>query len=190
MAKSKNENELRLVRIYNASKKLVWNMWTEDKHVREWWGPRGFTLTTKSKDLSPGGKWIYTMHGPDKVDYPNITIYHDVEEYSKLVYDHGATEKTPPLFRVTVSFEEQIGKTVMDMTMTFESAEAARQIEKHIKQANGTSTWDRLAEYLELQQSKKDIFIINRSFHAPLKKVFEMWIDPKNFSLWMGPTGL
>ncbi|MEZ6045243.1 MAG: SRPBCC domain-containing protein [Planctomycetaceae bacterium] len=55
----------------------------------QWWGPRGFTLTHHSKDLRPGGTWHYTMHGPDGTDYPNMTLYHEVEKYKKLVYDHG-----------------------------------------------------------------------------------------------------
>ena len=38
-------------------------------------GARGFTLTTHSKDLRPGGHWTYTMHGPDGIDYENKTIY-------------------------------------------------------------------------------------------------------------------
>src|SRR5437868_5685616 len=83
----------------------------------QWWGPRGFTLTTHSKDLRSGGSWNYTMHGPDGVDYPNKTQYLEVEKYSKLVYDHGGNDDRSPLFRVTVLFSELNGKTKMDMTM-------------------------------------------------------------------------
>ena len=97
-------NEIAITRIYDAPVKLVWEAWTDPQHVARWWGPRGFTLTTHSKDLRPGGRWVYTMHGPDGVDYPNIARYHEVEPYKRLVYDHGATEDRPPLFRVTVSF--------------------------------------------------------------------------------------
>ena len=188
MAKAK-ANELRLIRVYDAPAKLIWTVWTEDQHVVNWWGPRGFTLTTKSKDVRPGGKWIYTMHGPDGVDYPNMTTYHEVVPYQKLVYDHGATETTPPLFRVTVTFEEHLGKTVMDMTMTLETPEAAREIKKHIKRAGGNATWDRLAEYLEHESSGKDPFVINRSFEAPIAQVFDMWTKPEHFSKWLPPVG-
>lgn len=189
MAKAKKENELRLIRVLNAPAKLVWEMWTKDEHVTKWWGPRGFSLTTKSKDVSPGGKWIYTMHGPDGVDYPNITTYHVVEKYSRLVYDHGGNDERQALFRVTVTFEEFKGKTVMDMTMALETPEAAKEIAKFIKQVGGDSTWDRFAEYLEEAQNQKDIFVINRSFLAPQKTVFEMWTNPKHFARWMGPAG-
>lgn len=65
-------NEIQITRIYDAPVKLVWEAWTDLKQVEKWWGPRGFTLTTKSKHLRPGGKWIYTMHSPDGTDYPNI----------------------------------------------------------------------------------------------------------------------
>ncbi|MBY0516450.1 MAG: SRPBCC domain-containing protein [Bacteriovoracaceae bacterium] len=188
MAKAK-PNELRLVRVYDAPAKLVWATYTEDKHLTKWWGPRGFTITTKSKDLRPGGKWIYTMHGPDGIDYPNMTTYHVVEPYKKLVYDHGGNEERPKLFTVTVTFEEHLGKTVMDMTMTLDTPEAAIEISKHIKNASGNSTWDRLGEYLEGEQTKKDVFIINRTFKADQKTLFEMWTNPEHLSNWMGPAG-
>lgn len=189
MAKAKKENELRLVRAFSAPVQLVWEAFTDENHQAKWWGPRGFTITTKSKSLTPGGQWIYTMHGPDGTDYPNIATYYVVEEYSKLVYDHGATESTPPLFRVTVTFEEFKGRTVMDMTMELETPEAAREIEKFIKQAGGNSTWDRLSEYLEAEQRQKDIFVINRSFEADLETMFDLWTKPEHFCRWMGPTG-
>lgn len=189
MAKGK-PNEIRLVRVYNAPVKLVWECYTDDKHKASWWGPRGFTITTKSKDVRPGGTWVYTMHGPDGKDWPNYTTYHVVDKYTKLVYDHGASAADQnPLFRVTVTFEEFKGKTVMDMTMSLESEAAAKEISKFIKQASGNSTWDRLGEYLEEKSSGKDSFIINRTFEAPLATVFEMWSNPKHLTKWLPPTG-
>lgn len=182
-------NEIQITRVYDAPVKLVWEAWTDLKHVEKWWGPRGFSITTKSKDLRPGGKWIYTMHGPDGTDYSNITTYHEVVPYQKLVYDHGANEKRDKLFTVTVTFKEEKGKTVMAMTMAVATADEAKAMKAFIKQANGNSTWDRLAEFLEDQTSGKDAFILNRSFEAKLETVFKMWIDPEHIARWMGPTG-
>lgn len=182
-------NELYLTRLYDAPVKQVWDAWTDPKKVAKWWGPRGFTLTTHSKDLRVGGTWNYTMHGPDGTDYPNITTYHEVEKYSRLVYDHGANETQPPLFRVTVIFSETKGKTKMEMTMALATEEAAKETKKFIKKAGGDSTWDRLAEYLEHESSGKEPFVINRSFDAPIATVFDMWTNPKHFSQWLAPTG-
>ncbi len=189
MAKKIETNELKLQRIYDAPVKLVWEAWTDPKQAAKWWGPRGFTITTHSKDLRPGGTWNYIMHGPDGTDYPNIATYYEVEKYSKLVYDHGATETTPPLFRVTVTFKEVNGKTKMDMTMTLKSVEAAQQIKKFIKQAGGNATWDRLAEYLG-ETEGKNRFFINRTFDTPIETMFKMWTDPSHIAKWLPPAGM
>src|ERR1700733_12812949 len=151
-------NEIKLIRIFDAPVEAVWDAWTDPEQVAKWWGPRGFTITHHSKDLRPGGSWKYTMHGPDGVDYPNVTKYFEVEKHKKLLYDHGGSEDREPLFRVTVLFSAIKDKTKMDMTMTLSSPEAADEIRKFIKKAGGDSTWDRLAEYLEKETSGKEKF--------------------------------
>jgi uncharacterized protein YndB with AHSA1/START domain len=189
MAEKSNANEIRITRIYDAPVQAVWEAWTDPDQVAQWWGPRGFTLTTHSKDLRPGGSWVYTMHSPEGTDYPNRTQYLEVEKPSKLVYDHGGNDEQPPLFRVTVYFSEIKGKTKMEMSMTLPSAEAAQETRAFIKQAGGDATWDRLSEYLEKEASGKEKFVITRSFDAPLDLMFEMWTNPKHFSQWLPPTG-
>jgi uncharacterized protein YndB with AHSA1/START domain len=77
----------------------------------------------------------------------------------------------------------------MEMTMALATAETAIETKKFIKKAGGDSTWDRLAEYLSEESSGKDIFVINRTFDAPLNLIFEMFTDPKHFSQWLPPTG-
>lgn len=189
MAAKNKSNELKISRVYDAPVKAVWEAWTDPNQAAKWWGPRGFTLTTHSKDLRVGGTWHYTMHGPDGVDYPNKTKYLEVEKYSKLVYDHGGYDDRPPMFRVTVQFSENKGKTSMEMTMTLPTPEAAEETRKFIKKAGGNSTWDRLAEYLDKETLGKERFVINRTFNAPLSLMFEMWTDPMHFSKWLPPTG-
>jgi uncharacterized protein YndB with AHSA1/START domain len=190
MAATKNKsNEINLIRVYDAPVKMVWDAWTEPDQVAQWWGPRGFTITSHSKDIRTGGHWHYTMHGPDGVDWVNKTQYLEVEKYAKMVYDHGGNDEQKPMFRVTVLFKEVGGKTHMDMTMAHPTPEAADQSRQVIKKASGNSTWDRLAEYLEKGTKKKEVFFINRSFDAPLDRMFEVWTDPKHVSRWTPPKG-
>ncbi len=189
MSPKNKSNELHITRVYDAPVKAVWDAWTDPKKAAKWWGPRGFTITTHSKDLRVGGHWSYTMHGPDGVDYPNKTIYLEVDEGRRLVYDHGGNDDRPPLFRVTVLFTEKKGKTQMDMTMALPTPEAAEETRKFVKKAGGDGTWDRLAEYLA-EGEKKELFVINRSFEASIETLFQMWTDPKHFSQWMPPTGM
>lgn len=189
MTRPSKANEIHITRIYDAPVKMVWDAWTDPKKVALWWGPRGFTITTHSKDLRTGGHWDYTMHGPDGVDYPNVTKYLEVETYSRLVYDHGGTHDKPPMFRVTVDFIDVKGKTKMEMSMALPTPEAAEQTKIFIKKAGGNATWDRLAEFLSKESAGKDVFVINRTFNAPMATMYEMWTDPKHFSQWLAPTG-
>ena len=182
-------NELYITRLYDAPVKMVWEAWTDPEQVARWWGPRGFTLTTHSKDLRTGGHWDYTMHGPDGTDYPNLAKYLEVIPMFRLVYDHGGTHDKPALFRVNVEFKELGNQTQMEMTMTLPTEEAAKEISKFIKKAGGNGTWDRLAEHLAKKITDKDLFFIHRSFNASIDVMYKMWTDPKHFSQWIAPTG-
>lgn len=189
MAARPDSNELHLTRVYDAPLQAVWDAWTVPEQVAQWWGPRGFTITTHSRDFRTDGTWRYTMHGPDGVDYPNVARYLMVEPQRKLVYDHGATDDHPPLFRVTVTFTESDGKTTMHMISSLPTAQAAAEMAKFIKKAGGTGTWDRLAEHLAETSSGRQCFVINRAFEAPIARVFEMWTDPEHLAKWLPPAG-
>lgn len=189
MVVSNGSSELRITRVYDAPVRAVWEAWTVLEQIEQWWGPRGFTLTTHSKELRPGGTWRYTMHGPDGVDYPNVATYHVVEPYRRLVYDHGATDERPPLFRVSVTFAESGGKTTMEMVSTLASPQAAAEMAKFIKKAGGEATWDRLAEHLGQVEAGKSSFVINRTFPAPVARVFEMWTRAEHLEQWLAPVG-
>ena len=189
MAARSSSSEIRLIRVYDAPVQAVWDAWTLPEQVAKWWGPRGFTLTTHSKDLRAGGHGRYTMHGPDGVDYPNVATYHVVEPHKTLVYDHGATDDRPALFHVTATFSEANGRTTMELVFTLSSPEAAAEIAKHIKQAGGNATWDRLAEHLEEVSTGRRRFVINRALDAPIARVFEMWANPVHLAKWLPPPG-
>lgn len=189
MASRIESNVISLTRVYDAPLAAVWDAWTQPDEVDQWWGPRGFTLTTHSRDLRTGGHWHYTMHGPDGTDYENTTQYLDVLPMQRLVYDHGGHRDRPPLFRVTALFTERDGRTQLDMAMAFATPEVAREMGGFIRQAGGESTWDRLAEYLGKRHASQELFVIARSFQADIQTVYDMWTSPEHLARWLPPTG-
>jgi len=184
-----NSSEIRLTRVYDAPLQSVWEAWTVPEEIAQWWGPRGFTITTHSRDLRVGGHWHYTMHGPDGTDYENTTQYLEVEPQARLVYDHGGHKDRPPLFRVTALFAEQEGGTRLELSMAFATPEIATEMRGFIRKAGGEGTWDRLAEHLGKRRNGEEIFVINRSFDAPIAQVFDMWTDPAHLVRWLPPAG-
>jgi uncharacterized protein YndB with AHSA1/START domain len=130
------------------------------------------------------------MHGPDGTDYPNFARYLEVEPHARMVYDHGATSAdAAPMFRVTALFRDLGGKTELDLTMTLPTPEAAQQTRRFVKAAGGNGTWDRLAEYLEQATTSTAIFVINRTFDAPMATLFDMWSSPARLAAWLPPAG-
>jgi len=189
MAARNKSSEISFTREYDAPLQAVWEAWTVPEEVAQWWGPRGFTLTSHSRDLRTGGHWHYTMHGPDGTDYENTTQYLEVVPQQRLVYDHGGHQDRPPLFRVTALFTERNGRTRLDMSMGLASPEAAEEMHGFIKKAGGYSTWDRLAEFLVRRRSGREEFFIAREFEEGIDRIYEMWTDPELLAQWMPPTG-
>ena len=144
------DREILVTRTFDAPRELVWKAWTDPKHIADWWGPIGFTTTTNSFDLRPDGVWRFVMHGPDGRNYINKIIYIEVVKPERLVYRHAGDEETEPVrFHVTVTFEEQNGKTKLTMRSVFESAAELKRVNDTYGAIEGAKqTIARLAEYL------------------------------------------
>ena len=119
------DREIVTTRLIDAPRELVYEAFTDAKHVNHWFGPDGFTTTTKSMDVRPGGRWVFVMHGPDGTDWPNVVTYEDVSPPSRLSYLHG-DDKEPDMFHVTVTLDDKGGKTALTMRALFKTA-AARE---------------------------------------------------------------
>lgn len=144
------DREIVTTRTFNAPRELVWDVWTDPKHIIHWWGPRGFTNTIDTMEVKPGGIWKLVMHGPDGTDYPNKIIYREVVKPERLIYTHGSDDLDHPGdFEVTVLFREKEGKTEIYMQMLFHSAEARNiTVEKYGAVEGLKQTMDRLEQYL------------------------------------------
>jgi uncharacterized protein YndB with AHSA1/START domain len=145
----KLDRQIVLSRFLEAPRERVFEAWTTQEHVERWFGPRGFTLTVDEMDVRPGGTWRFTMHGPDGVDYPNEIVYAEVSPPEALVYVHGSTDPDDPAFRVTATFDEFMGNTILTMRMVFATAgDRDLVVDKYGAIEGGNETLDRLSEFL------------------------------------------
>jgi uncharacterized protein YndB with AHSA1/START domain len=137
------------VRVLDAPRNLVWKVWTDPKHLAQWWGPNGFRTTTSAYDCKPGGVWRFVMHGPDGRDYENRITFEVVDPPAKLVYRHGGEDVEPVQFRTTVTFEDLGNKTRLTMRGVFPSAtERDRVIMEYGADKGMVQTLARLNEYV------------------------------------------
>jgi uncharacterized protein YndB with AHSA1/START domain len=71
MAEKKLANEtvardFTLERTLQAPRELVFNMFSEAKHLAQWWGPVGFKVVVKKLEFRAGGIFHYCMQSPDR----------------------------------------------------------------------------------------------------------------------------
>ena len=183
------DRELVFTRVFDAPRELVFEAWTDPRHVEQWWGPNGFTTTISEMDVRPGGVWRLVMHGPDGVDYRNRIVFLDVVKPERLVYKHDPEKGSEPVnFEVTVTFAEDDGKTRLTMRMLFPSRGARDHVVKKYGADEGAKqTLGRLAEHLPTLAIRE--LVITRSMDAPRALVFKAWTDPRRLRHWWGPDG-
>ena len=140
-----SDRELLLTRTFNAPIELVWEVWTDPEHIKNWWGPNGFTNTIYTMKVEPGGEWDFVMHGPDGTDYKNKSIFKEIIKNKKIVYEHISG----PKFLATVTFTAEGNKTTLNWHMLFETAEQFEQVVKVFKADEGLKqNGERLDSYL------------------------------------------
>lgn len=182
--------EIVISRTFDAPRELVFDAFTDVRHVSEWWGPAGFTTTTHERDLCPGGVWRFVMHGPDGTDFDNVIVYREISRPERLNYRHGETESGPGAFDVTVTFEDvsaEEGRTATRLTLrtVFATAEERNyKVEKYGAIEGGQQTLSRLAEHIVKQNFR---VTFTRIFDAPREMVFRAWTDPEQIARWWGP---
>lgn len=146
-AKSKTaDREINISRLLKAPIELVWEVWTDVDHIKNWWGPNGFTNTISKMDLKSGGEWDLVMHGPDGTDYKNKSIFKEIVKHKKIVYEHVSN----PKFTATILFESRGDTTFLTWHMLFESKEHFIQVVKTFKADEGLKqNIEKLDHYLQ-----------------------------------------
>ena len=139
------DREIKISRLLNAPIELVWHVWTNPDHIKNWWGPNGFSNTISKMEVKPGGEWNLIMHGPDGVDYVNKSVFTEVIKFKKLVYEHISH----PKFVATIEFESLNNQTKLNWHMLFESKDQFIQVVKTFKADEGLKqNIDKLQNYL------------------------------------------
>jgi uncharacterized protein YndB with AHSA1/START domain len=142
------DREIRITRVVDAPREKVFDAMMDPKQVVQWWGPTGFTTTIHEMDVRPGGVWSHTMHGPDGKDYPNYSVFVDIDRPKQVVFDHGGA-KGGPTFRASWTFDAEGSKTRLTLLMVFPTAKQRDGVAKQFKAVEGgNQTLDRLQEFL------------------------------------------
>lgn len=123
---------MRVEKILSAPIDLVWQAWINSEQIAAWWGPAGFTTTIHKMELTNGGEWRLTMHGPDGKDYLNKSVFLEIVLHKKIVFQHYN-----PNYIATIIFEPKGNTTFVQWTSVFETPELYETVVKVFKADEG-----------------------------------------------------
>jgi uncharacterized protein YndB with AHSA1/START domain len=109
-----HSKDLHLTRVLKAPRQMVFDVFTQPKHLVHWWAPKPFTMPRCEVDLRPGGKWNYLFRSPEGVEHDCHAIYREVEPPSKFVMESSVPDSQGTLFftiRQTILLEDKGAET-------------------------------------------------------------------------------
>lgn len=146
-------------RIFEAPPSLMFDIWTDCKHLKHWWGPKEWPMHECEMDFREGGSWLYCMRGPNEGDEAwGKFIYDEIRKPHKIVYrdyftdSTGAINKELPGSKTVLEFFEHNGVTRQVSVTEYESPESLKTVLDMGMIEGINSSMERLDEYLETIQ--------------------------------------
>ena len=143
------DREIIIFRVIDAPRELVFEAFTEVRHLSRWWGPEGFTTTTQSFEFRVGGEWDFVMHGPDGTDYTEWITWTEIAPPERIALLHGEFRGDPNTFESVLTFERDGAATRIEMRTMFPTKELRDEaVEKYRAIEGGRQTLSNLAAYV------------------------------------------
>jgi uncharacterized protein YndB with AHSA1/START domain len=111
--------EINITRIFDAPRELVFDAFTQARHIARWWGPSGFTNTVRAWDAVPGGAIDLTMHAPQGgMSHPMTGTFREIVKPERIVFvaiarDNDGNALLEALTTITLS--ERDGRTTLHL---------------------------------------------------------------------------
>ena len=143
-----------MTRLFDAPKDTVFQAFTTSEDLKEWWGPKGWTLPVSRMEFKANGSWDYCMQSPTGEMSCGKSVYHDIQapdSYSYTDYftdEAGRINPDMPEMRISMDFEELEGRTKVSSRTHFQSQDDLKKVMDMGAEQGMRETWDRLDDYL------------------------------------------
>ena len=150
-----SDQEIRMTRLFSASRPFVFEAMTRPEHVKQWWGRlgEGYSVPVCEIDLRVGGAWRFVNRHP-KGEAVFYGEYREITPPSRLVFTEIFAQFPDSVSVVTAEFTDEDGKTRMTATVRYPSL-AVRDMVLASGMSHGAGiSYDRLDDLVAaLQQS-------------------------------------
>lgn len=143
------DREVVVSRVIRAPREVVFEAFTDVRHVSQWWGPNGFTTTTRAFEFRVGGEWEFVMHGPDGTDYQEFISWTEIIPPERIALLHGEFRGDPNSFESVWTFSSEGEETRVEMRTLFPTRELRDEaVEKYHAVEGGQQTLGNLDAYV------------------------------------------
>jgi uncharacterized protein YndB with AHSA1/START domain len=149
-----SDHEIRMTRLFNAPRQLVFEAMTKPEHVKQWWGRLGdgYSVPVCEIDLRVGGTWRFVNRHP-KGEAAFHGEYREIAPPSRLVFTEIFEEFPDTVSVVTTEFIDEGGKTRMTATVRYPSLEVRDMVIASGMSRGAGISYDRLDDLvMALQQ--------------------------------------
>lgn len=151
------DREIVISRVIDAPRELVFEAFTEVRHLSRWWGPEGFTTTTRSFEFRVGGVWDFVLHGPDGTDYPEWITWTEIVPVERIALLHGESRDDPDAFESLLTFSPEGSGTRIEMRTVFPTRKLRDEaVERYHAIEGGEQTLSHLAAYVVSRMGASD----------------------------------
>lgn len=152
-ATTPSDREIRLTRLFDAPRDLVWEAMSTPEHVRQWWGvlTPEHSVTVCEIDLRPGGAWRFVGRGP-RGEYGFHGVYREIVKPERVVFTEIFDPFPDSESVVTSVLSEEHGKTRLTVTAQYPTADVRDMVIKTGMAGGAAISYDRLEALLDRLQ--------------------------------------
>lgn len=145
-----SDREIRITREFDAPRDLVFEAHSSCEHMRNWWGPRGYEVTSCEIDFRPGGGWRMVQRNQEGVEFGFRGEYREIVSPEKIVWTFEFEGAPGNVSVETLTLEEHEGVTTLTAVAVYDTVEARDAMLDSGMESGARETMERLDEYLEV----------------------------------------
>lgn len=97
IVKDPSGKKLIVTRYFAAPLTKVWRAWTESRYLDEWWAPKPWRAETKDMNFAVGGRWLYSMVGPNNERHWCLVAFQAIEPQKSMSVQNGFCDENGKL---------------------------------------------------------------------------------------------
>jgi len=83
---TQGETDLTFTKQFRAPQELIFTMFAEAEHIKQWWGPEGWTMSFCSVDFRPGGEWRYCIRNAEGEEHWSRAVYNEIVSPEQITF--------------------------------------------------------------------------------------------------------